>query len=120
MKVICDVHIPLKLVNFLKQKGIFAEHVNNLPDGFYSTDSAIANYADKNSLVVITKDIDFRNSYFIQKSPQKIIRICLGNITTTELIAIFEKRLNFMIKTYQQYPNFYLEINKENSLSISI
>lgn len=120
MKVIRDVHIPLKLVNFLAKNGVIAEHVNNLPDGFYSTDSAITNYADKNGLVVITKDIDFRNSYFIQKSPQKLIRVCLGNITTAELIGIFEKQLDFLIRTYQEHPNFYIEINKENTLSISL
>ena len=69
MKVICDVHIPFRLVSFLKQAGIVAEHENNLPDGFYTTDKAIPDYADKNKLLVISKNIDFRNSYFIKRSP---------------------------------------------------
>ncbi|WP_158267428.1 DUF5615 family PIN-like protein [Adhaeribacter arboris] len=54
MKVSYAVHIPLRLVSFLNKQGISAEHVNHLPDSFYTTDKVIADYADKNQLVVIT------------------------------------------------------------------
>lgn len=47
MKVICDVHIPLRLVTYFNKQGVHAEHVNNLPDKYYTTDKVIAEYADK-------------------------------------------------------------------------
>ena len=77
MKVLLDVHLPFRLLSFLKSNGINAMHVNDLPDSFYSTDKAIANYADVNGFTVVTKDIDFRNSFFLHKKPKKLIRVCL-------------------------------------------
>jgi len=116
MKVVCDVHIPFKLISFLRSKNIEAAHVNNILNSFYTSDKAIADYADKNNLVVITKDIDFRNSYFIQRSLQRVIRICLGNIPTAGLIMIFEKHLDFLIELYQTTPQFYIEISSSHSV----
>ena len=96
MKVLCDVHISFKLVTFFRSRNIEATHVNTILDSFYSADKAIAAYADHYNMIVITKDVDFRNSYFIKKTPQRLIRICLGNINTTDLIIIFEQQLNFL------------------------
>ncbi|WP_409049702.1 DUF5615 family PIN-like protein [Runella sp. MFBS21] len=31
--------------------------------------------------MVVTKDEDFRNSFFLQHTPRKLIRIILGNIS---------------------------------------
>ena len=119
MKVLCDVHISFKLISFFRRKNIEAIHVNTILDSFFSSDKAIATYADQNKLIVITKDIDFRNSYFIRKSPQRLIRICLGNINTTDLITIFEQQLNFLEKAYQSHTFFYIEINSNNTLILT-
>lgn len=93
MKVLCDVHISYKLVRFLKEKGIEAVHVNELPDKWYTKDSFISDYADNEGFVVITKDIDFKNSHFIQNKPLRLIRIALGNISNKDLLHIFEQYL---------------------------
>lgn len=118
MKVLCDVHIPMKLVTFLKSRGVEAQHVNYILNSFHTSDEDIAAYADENELIVITKDIDFRNAYFLKKSPQRLIRICLGNIATTELIYIFEDNLRFLKKTYAATSTFYVEISRGNTLII--
>ena len=90
MKVLCDVHISYKIVHFFKRKGIESLHVNELPDKWFTKDSTISHIADTEGYTVITKDIDFKNSHFIQNSPQRLIRIALGNISNQELLAIFE------------------------------
>ncbi|MDX5347204.1 MAG: DUF5615 family PIN-like protein, partial [Hymenobacteraceae bacterium] len=100
-------------------KGVEAIHVNNILDSYFTTDKAIAEYANQNQLIVITKDIDFRNSYFLKKSPKRLIRICLGNIATKELISIFEKHLELFRKTYSSNAEFYIEISSENTLIIN-
>jgi predicted nuclease of predicted toxin-antitoxin system len=91
MKVLCDVHISYKVVRFFKQKGIEALHVNELHDRWFTKDNYISRLADLEDFTVITKDIDFKNSHFIQNSPLRLIRISLGNISNAELLAIFDK-----------------------------
>ncbi len=112
MKVLCDVHISYKVVRFFKQQNIVAFHVNELPDKWFSKDSFIANYADSNNLVLITKDEDFKNSHFLQSTPKHIVRITLGNISNEKLIIIFSKNLE-MITNSMLSEKCYLEINEQ-------
>ncbi|MCD4695371.1 MAG: DUF5615 family PIN-like protein [Bacteroidales bacterium] len=94
MKFICDVHISYSLVNFLKNRGNDAIHVNSILDSWNTSDEDICRFADEIDAIVITKDSDFRNSYFLKNSPKKLVRILLGNISNKELIKIFEKNLD--------------------------
>ena len=71
MKILCDVHIAKKVVSYFQKEGIEALHVNDILDKWHTKDQAIANYADEHDFVVLTKDADFRNSYFIQGTPKK-------------------------------------------------
>lgn len=66
----------------------------------------------KNSLVVITKDSDFKNTHFINKTPKRIIRVVLGNITNKDLIGLFKKYLQFMLPLAND--NFYIELSRED------
>jgi predicted nuclease of predicted toxin-antitoxin system len=112
MKVLCDVHISYKIVRFFKQQNIESFHVNELPDKWFSKDTFIANYADGNSLVLITKDEDFKNSHFLQSKPKHVIRITLGNISNDKLITIFSRNLE-LISNAMQSEKCYLEINEQ-------
>ncbi|MFH1321097.1 MAG: DUF5615 family PIN-like protein [Bacteroidota bacterium] len=113
MKILCDVHISYKIVDFFNNKGIEAVHVNNILDKWHTTDQDICKYANENNYVVVSKDVDFRNSYFLQKTPKKLIRVNLGNITNSELIKIFNNNLALFEKIFDK-ERFYIEINKEN------
>lgn len=108
MKFHCDVHISYKVVNHLSDAGFETIHVNQILDRWNTKDRDICKFADSNDLIVITKDYDFRNSFFVDGSPKKLIKINLGNISTIELIKslsqvmIAAERLNskhsFMIE----------------------
>ncbi|AGA90757.1 hypothetical protein Thimo_1992 [Thioflavicoccus mobilis 8321] len=50
MRVLCDVHIPYRLVNRLRDLGVDATHVNRILDGSRTKDSAIAAYGDLEKL----------------------------------------------------------------------
>ncbi len=101
MKVLCDVHIALKVVKFLESMGIEAVHVNNILQGDSSTDQAICEYADENDYIVLTKDGDFKNSHFIQQTPLKLIKVNLGNLSTKKLIELLEKHLDLLIDIFE-------------------
>jgi predicted nuclease of predicted toxin-antitoxin system len=112
MKFLCDVHIPYRLVNELRERGIEATHVNRLPQQWHTTDNEICRYADTNDYIVVSKDIDFRNSYFLRHSPRKLIRIVLGNISNDELITLFVQHLTLFQQYFQQ--DGYLELDKSS------
>ncbi len=75
MKFLCDVHIPYKLTKHLESLGFVSVHVNKILNKWFTSDAEISEYADKNDFIVITKDSDFRNSYYIKKTPEKLIKI---------------------------------------------
>jgi predicted nuclease of predicted toxin-antitoxin system len=109
MKVLCDVHISYKIVRFFKKKGIEAVHVNELPDKWFTKDSIISRLADAEGFTVITKDIDFKNSHFIQNTPLRLIRIALGNISNQELLNIFDAHFDTFLLNCED-PKCFIEI----------
>ncbi len=119
MKFLCDVHISYKLVSYLKSLGFEAIHVNEILDKWKTKDSDICKFADQKNLVVITKDSDFRDSYFIKKTPKKLIKINLGNITNQELKDIFFEHIDSIQKLYSR-PYFLLEVDKDDINLIEI
>lgn len=98
MKFLCDVHISYKLVNHLRTFGFTIIHVNEILNNWFTSDSMISKFADENDLIVITKDSDFRNSFYIKRSPKKLIKINLGNISNELLIQIISDNLEHFNK----------------------
>ena len=115
MKFICDVHMPIRLSKFLAMHGTESVHVNQILSGSSTADAMLCQYADQNDYIVITKDADFRNTYFLKKTPRKLIRVCLGNIANNRLIALFENQIG-LIKQLNAEGSFYMEINPDTTL----
>lgn len=109
MRVVCDVHIPIKLSKFLVNQGVESWHMNQLLNGSETPDLAICEYADKNDCIVITKNSDFQDSYFLRKTPKKLVRVCLGNIPNDSLITLIANLLP-QLDLLNQETHFYLEI----------
>ncbi len=118
MKFLCDVHISFKVTNFLISQGFDAVHINKILDKRYTNDNDICKYADDNNFIVITKDSDFKNSFIIRKTPKKLIKINLGNISNTELIEVLLENIESIKKVAgKQY--FLIEVDKNASTVIS-
>lgn len=111
MKFLCDVHISFKVVNFLRSKGHETLHVNHILDGSRTSDKKIGEYANLNDFIVITKDSDFQNSYFINRIPKKLIKINLGNISNQDLIFFLASVLSDQEKL-DNLESFLIEIDK--------
>ena len=112
MRFLCDVHISYKLAKFIEQSGYEAIHINTILDKWFTKDKDIARYADENDFIIITKDVDFRDSFFIKKSPRKLIKINLGNISNNDLQIVFKNVLKRLEELETDKP-FLLEIDKE-------
>uniref|UniRef100_UPI004049DD4D DUF5615 family PIN-like protein n=2 Tax=Flavobacterium sp. TaxID=239 RepID=UPI004049DD4D len=113
MIFLCDVQIAIKVVKAIESKDFKCLHVNSILDSWHTKDNDISKYVDANDLILITKDVDFKNSHFIQKSPKKLVKINLGNISNVELIAIFEKILPQIEQINALHEAFILEISKD-------
>ena len=112
MKVLCDVHLPYRLVNRLRQRGVDAVHVNRILDGSATKDAAVAAFADANDRVLITKDSDFRDSHFLTGSPSRLIRVTLGNLSNDALIELFDTHWDALVGVLSQSP-CYVELGSE-------
>jgi len=118
MNFLIDVHLPISLSKFLdKQPRCTSIHINQILQKWNTTDEEICRYADENNLIVITKDEDFKNSHFIKKTPKKVIRATLGNISNADLILIFDKYLSFILPISQK-ERLYVEFDREQIVII--
>lgn len=52
MRVLCDVHIPDRLINRLRELGVDATHVNRILDGSETKDAEIAAFVDANQMLL--------------------------------------------------------------------
>lgn len=118
MNFLIDVHLPISLSKFLNnQQDCSSVHVNQILQKWHTTDALICKYADENSMVIITKDEDFKNSHFVKKTPKKVIRVTLGNISNSDLIALFDKYLPFILPLTPK-PEMYIEVGNEQLIII--
>jgi predicted nuclease of predicted toxin-antitoxin system len=110
MKFLCDVHISYRVTKHLQSLGFKAIHVNEILNKWWTTDEMICDYADKNDYIVITKDSDFRNSFYIKRTPKKLLKINLGNISSNQLIKLIADNLS-SINKLNKNPFFIIEID---------
>ena len=108
MKFLLDVHLPVTLQSFLQWNGFDAVHVKDVLNGIFSSDLEISAFADSEARILITKDKDFKNMFFLRNTPQKVLRIVMGNSSNEKLIDCFRIHLK-TISDFNQ-DRFYGEI----------
>jgi predicted nuclease of predicted toxin-antitoxin system len=94
VKFLIDAQLPARLAEFLNRAWHDALHTIGLPDGNRSTDSQIAQHADTENRVVVTKDQDFRDGHLLGRSPRKLLVVATGNTTNDALLSLFELHLD--------------------------
>jgi len=112
MKFLLDAQLPKKLSEFLKWKGYDSIHTLDLPDKNRTKDSQINEISIKQKRVVISKDLDFIETFLISNKPYKLIYIATGNITNKELLELFSKNIENIVKLIRE--NRLVEITDKN------
>lgn len=102
MKFLVDAQLPARLARFLSNAGHDAVHTTGLADGNRTTDGRIAELADGEGRVVITKDRDFRDGHLLTASPQRLLVVSTGNITNAALLSLFEMHLDAIVTAYDE------------------
>jgi len=112
MKFLLDAQLPKKLCEFLKWKGYDALHTLDLPNKNKTKDSQINQISIEQKRVVISKDLDFIESLLISNKPYKLIYVSTGNITNKELLELFGKNIEGIVKSIRK--NRLIEITDKN------
>lgn len=103
MKFLVDAQLPRRLVGVLSKAGYESKHTFDLPTGNRTADETISVLADSEDRVVITKDSDFVDSFWLKKRPKKLLLVSTGNIPNDELLALFEsnaREIEFALTTH--------------------
>lgn len=90
MRFIIDTQLPPKLAKYLKTKGYDSLHTTHFENGHLLKDHAIIEIAKSENRIVITKDSDFSDYYFLKGAPPKVLLLKFGNISNKNLINNFE------------------------------
>ena len=80
------------LATYLQWKGFDAIHTTYFPESHLLQDADIAKIATEENRIVVTKDSDFPDSFFLKGPPPRIIYLRLGNLRSRELTAFLEGR----------------------------
>ncbi len=100
MKFLIDAQLPRRLVYHLKDAGCEAVHTLDLPRANRTPDSEILEISVREQQVVVTKDADFVNSFWVSRHPSKLLLVSTGNITNTELDALLLPQIHLLIELF--------------------
>jgi len=101
VKFLVDAQLPRRLKRWLVEHGYDAVHTLDLPDKNRTTDDYINELSMSQKRVVISKDSDFYNRFFQKLEPYKLIYLTTGNISTDDLIGIFERNFDLIFAEIQ-------------------
>lgn len=96
LKFIVDTQLPPMLVTYLQWKGVDAIHTTHFPEGHLLQDAEIAKIAIDEKRIIVTKDSDFPDSFFLKGPPPRIFYLRLGNMRNRELTAFLETRWSLL------------------------
>ena len=111
MKFLVDAQLPVRLSHLLKSLGYDTIHTKELFLQNATPDSEINAISLREQRIVITKDIDFWDSFYIRQEPYKLLLITTGNISNKELEALLLRNLEQLAELFLQYS--LIEMNRD-------
>jgi predicted nuclease of predicted toxin-antitoxin system len=108
VKFIIDAQITYRLAIKMQKIGFDAIHTDDLPQKEFTTDQEIINIAQLHSRIVITKDADFVNAFYVQKKPSKLLFLSVGNLKNDLLFKLFFDNIHTICLMFQN--NRFIEL----------
>ena len=110
MKFLVDAQLPRRLALRLQTLGHDVLHTLDLPLANRTSDAAINALSLLEHRIVITKDIDFVNSFLLSHQPYKLLLVATGNIANMELETLFFQQLNMLLEAFAGYD--FVELDR--------
>jgi predicted nuclease of predicted toxin-antitoxin system len=95
----------------MQAKHIDVVHTLDLPQGNKTKDSDLNKISLDEQRIVVTKDNDFVNSFYVYKRPYKLLLITTGNITNKDLQALIESRLSQLLELFETCD--FIELSRD-------
>lgn len=111
MKFLIDAQLPYRLAKLLREEGYDVIHTDDMQYKERTADREIRELAILKNRIVIRKDLDFLDSYYIKNIPEKLLLITTGNIKNKKLMQLFEHNLEKTITLFANY--IFLEFNND-------
>lgn len=105
MRLLIDNQLPPALARHLCNRGLEAIHVVDI-DLDAATDQAIWSFAERENLVIVSKDDDFRFLANQKRSiPPQVVWVRLANCRRAQLIAAFDSVLDDLVAALRAGEN---------------
>ncbi len=114
MKFLIDAQLPRRLTAHFRQAGLEAIHTLDLPDGNRTTDRVINELSIKEQYIVVTKDSDFVESFFLSREPWKLLLVSTGNIGNDELETLFMSSTERVVQGFDVFD--FIELSRTNMI----
>ena len=111
MRFLIDANLPYRLARVLKGKGFEILHTDDLPNKERTSDNELRRISIEQDYIVISKDSDFLDSHLIQGIPSKLLIVTTGNMVNKNLLSLFEKYFETIIKLFEIYN--LIELNND-------
>jgi predicted nuclease of predicted toxin-antitoxin system len=111
MKFIVDAQLPVRLSQLLKSMGHDALHTKELALKNATPDTEINTLSIREQRIVITKDSDFWDSFYVSQEPYKLLLITTGNISNKDLESLFVKNLEQLVDLLEN--NSVVEMSRD-------
>ena len=95
MNFLLDNNLSPQLCRLIKIPGISIRHVSEFSLA-ESSDQTIWKYAQKNDLIIVTKDVDFNEISFLNGFPPFVVWLKIGNCTTSDVQRIIEQNISLL------------------------
>ena len=110
MKFLVDAQLPRRLASRFCEVGHEAIHTLDLPLGNRTSDAEINELSVREGYIVVTKDVDFVNSFHLHGRPRKLLLVSTGNIRNTELETLMLSNLDSIATNFDHFD--FIEINR--------
>ena len=111
MKFLVDAQLPVRLSHLLKSMGHDALHTKELALKNATPDTEINTLSIREQRIVITKDSDFWDSFYVSQEPYKLLLITTGNISNKDLESLFVKNLEQLVDLLEN--NSVVEMSRD-------
>jgi predicted nuclease of predicted toxin-antitoxin system len=109
MKFLIDAQLPRMLCDWLREQGHDVLHTSDLPNGNRTSDREITSIASDQTRVVVTKDSDFVQSFFVSGQPALLL-LSTGNISNVHLTSLLEKNLPKIVSAFEDHQ--FVEVSQ--------
>ena len=111
MKFLVDAQLPRRLAHFLGSVEHGALHTLDLPSGNATSDAELCNICRREQRVLVTKDLDFTDSFLLKNEPARLLLISTGNINNRELEALFRAGLSDIVTAFAS--SSFVELDRD-------